>query len=299
MRKLLLIAIFLALMTLFILNASLPGRSVEGCPVGCADSGARTAGPLRIVSLNMLHGFPSFTHLLLRLNLIVDEIERLDADVVLLQEVPWTVRTGYAADFLARQLNYNYLYYRANGNHHLIFFEEGEAILSRFPLKDPLFTELLPKLELFESRVSLGANVITPWGEVMVFVTHLTDKDSIVRGSQAESLRRFVETHRVGPAVVAGDFNSQEDSPQITALASIWADTYRLIHPEEQGLTCCIDNLSDGPGETLEECIDYIFLLPGNWKLVNSERVFDQPFAVAGGWQWASDHIGLMVEIEP
>lgn len=299
MRKLLAIAIFLALITLFILNASLPGRSVEGCPDGCAGSSARNAGPLRIVSLNMLHGFPSFTHLPLRLSLIVDEIKRLDADVVLLQEVPWTVRTGYAADFLARQLNYNYLYYRANGNHHLILFEEGEAILSRFPLKDPLFTELLPKLGMFESRVSLGAKVMAPWGEVMVFVTHLTDKNSSVRGGQAESLRRFIETNRVDPTVVAGDFNSQEDNPQITELANTWSDSYRFIHPEEDGLTCCIDNLSNGPGETLEERIDYIFLLPGNWKLVTSERVFDQPFTVTGGWQWASDHIGLMVEIEP
>jgi hypothetical protein len=70
---------------------------------------------------------------------IAAEIHRLDADVVLLQETPWT---------------------RA----------------SRFPLEDPLFAVLQPRVGFFESRVALGATAATPWGAATFFVAHLIDK---------------------------------------------------------------------------------------------------------------------------
>lgn len=198
--------VILALIVLYASNASRPGRSVEGCPDGCATSLERVAGPLRVVSLNMLHGFPNFTGLGLRVNFIAAEISRLDADVVLLQEVPWTRTTGNVAASLAEQLGYNYLYYRANGNKQLIFLEEGEAILSRFPLKNVVFTELRPRAGLFERRVTLGATAVSPMGEVTLFVVHLTDKDPKVNAGQAQSLKMFVEAYASGSAVVAGDF---------------------------------------------------------------------------------------------
>jgi endonuclease/exonuclease/phosphatase family metal-dependent hydrolase len=297
--KLLVAIVIVAVATLFALSASGPGQSVVGCAEGCAAPVERRAGPLRIVSLNMLHGFPLFKNLALRLDLIAAELKRMDADIVLLQETPWTVRTGYGAEYLAKQLGYNYLYYRANGDHALIFFEEGEAILSRFPLKDPIFIELKPRVGWFESRVSLGTTTITAWGGVTVFVTHLTDKDPVVRAGQMESLSNFVEKNKGEITLVAGDFNSDETSPAIAELAHLWLDTYRISHPADPGLTCCIDNLANGPNEPLEERIDYIFLLPGGGKLVDFESVFDQPFPVASGWQWASDHTGLVAEIEP
>jgi len=297
--KVLILVVILALLSLYVMNASRPGRKVEGCPEECATTVGPGAGPLRVVSLNMLHGFPRFIELQLRLDLIATEIRRLDADVVLLQEVPWTRATGNAADVVAQQLGYNYLYYRANGNKNLIFFEEGEAILSRFPLKDAVFTELQPRAGLFESRVTLGASAVTPWGEVTFYVAHLTDKDSKVNAGQAQDLRGFVEAHTTGLAVMAGDFNAREDSPQIKQLSGVWTDTFRIMHPGEEGLTCCINDLKGSPGEPLEERIDYIFLVHPSGKIIDVEHVFDHPFKVGDGWQWASDHTGLMVEIEP
>ena len=297
--KVLLLVIILVLLALYIINASRPGRGPEGCPEGCATTVEPGAGPLRVVSLNMLHGFPSFKDLKLRLDLIATEIRRLDADVVLLQEVPWTIGTGNAAEVVAQKLGYNYLYYRANGNKNLIFFEEGEAILSRFPFRETEFTELQPRAGLFESRVALGAMAITPWGEVTFYVAHLTDKDPKVNAGQAEDLRSFVEAHTSGFAVVAGDFNAREDSPQIKQLASVWTDTYRAAHPNDKGLTCCIDDLTANPGEPLEERIDYIFLVHVSGKIISVEHVFDHPFKVGDGWQWSSDHTGLMLEIQP
>jgi endonuclease/exonuclease/phosphatase family metal-dependent hydrolase len=250
----------------------------------------------------MLHGFPDFKDLPQRLDLIAAEIRRLDVDVVLLQETPWTTATGYGAAVLARQVGYNHLYYRANGNHRLIFFEEGEAILSRFPLKDPVFAVLQPRAGFFESRVVLGATAVTTWGEIAFFTTHLTDKDPQVNLRQAEALRGFVEAHTRGLAVVAGDFNALEDSFQISALAGRWIDAYRAVQPTDEGLTCCIDDLAAGPGEPLEERIDYLFLVSKtgeSGQVASARRIIERPFPNGRGWQWASDHIGLLVEIEP
>ncbi|HSF81871.1 MAG TPA: endonuclease/exonuclease/phosphatase family protein [Anaerolineales bacterium] len=299
--KFLLPVAILSLLVAFLLNASEPGGAVEGCPLECAVQARRQPGPLRVLSLNMLHGHPDFEHLPLRLDLIAAEIQRLDADVVLLQETPWTRTTGNGARYLAQQLGYNYLYYRANGNRRLIFFEEGEAILSRFPLNNPLFTILQPRPGFFESRVALGASAATPWGEVVFYVTHLTDKDPQVGRRQVESLRDFVEAHTGSLKVVAGDFNAQEDSPQIVDLMTNWTDAYQAIHPGEEGLTCCIDDLVAGPEEPLEKRIDYIFLVAEkgeSGKIISARIAFDQPFPVSSGWQWASDHTGLLVEIE-
>ena len=298
--KYLLPVVLLVLLVAFLLNVSKPGRGVEGCPRGCATAAERQDGPLRVLSLNMLHGFPKFENLQTRLDLIASEIQRLDADVVLLQETPWARETGSGAEYLAGQLGYNYLYFRANGNRHLIFFEEGETILSRFPLKDPVFAVLQPKPGFFENRVVLGATAATPWGAIAFFDTHLSGRTSDVGQGQVESLKEFVEGHADGPAVVAGDFNAREDSPQIVNLSKNWVDTYRSLHPGDPGLTCCNDELTAGPGDRFRDRLDYIFLVPwAGSNLISARRVFDQPFPTQRGWQWASDHAGLFVEIEP
>jgi endonuclease/exonuclease/phosphatase family metal-dependent hydrolase len=292
------LAIGLGLAALYLFNASIPGRRLEGCPAECAAAPERRPGPLRVASLNMLHGFPDFKNLPLRIEVIAAEIRRLDADVVLLQEVPWTLRTGNGAAVLARRLGYNHLYYRAEGNKYLIFFETGQAILSRFPLKDPHFTDLAPQVNLFESRVALSATALTPWGEATFVDTHLTNLAAQKNLGQAGSLLAFVKALPAGLKLVAGDFNAREDSPQIRLLPAAWIDAFRELHPDEPGLTCCIDDLNAGPEEPLEERIDYQFLAGTGGRIVRAELVFNQPADLGGAWQWSSDHIGLLVELE-
>ncbi|RME44733.1 MAG: hypothetical protein D6791_12515, partial [Chloroflexi bacterium] len=273
-------------------------------PEGCATAGPRRAGPLRVMSLNMLHGFPRFEHLGDRLDLIAGEIKRQDADIVCLQEVPWRPGLGNAARYLAEETGLNYVYVRANGNRWTILFQEGEAILSRYPLRDPGFAELMPRAGFFEHRVVLAATAATPWGDIRVFVTHLTNGEPAINRAQATSLMSFVETSGGGPAIVAGDFNAKEDSPQIQALAGRWVDTYRAAHPADVGYTCCVDDLTGRSAASLDERIDYLFLVPGEGlttRVVDSRRILDQPVQMGQGWQWASDHVGLLstIEIEP
>lgn len=58
---------------------------------------------LRVMSFNMLHGFPKFASLEERLELTAAEIRRQDADLVLLQAVPWTLQGRDGAIFLAER----------------------------------------------------------------------------------------------------------------------------------------------------------------------------------------------------
>ncbi len=288
----------LLLIAVWVLNASRPGSRAEGCPEGCATLGPRSEGQLRILSLNILHGFPRFEHLDARLDLIAAEIRRLDPDVVCLQEVPW--HWGSAARNLADRTGLNYLYLRANGNRWTILFEEGEAILSRYPLRDASVTELQASAGPFEHRVALQATAVTPWGDLRVVSTHLTHGDPAVNEAQAASLIAFVAAGNMGaPAVVAGDFNARDDSPQIQALqAAGWIDTYRTAYPNDPGHTCCTDDLTD-PDQALDKRIDYIFLVPGDQDIgvADSRVVFDRPWPGGEGWLWVSDHAGLLTTL--
>ena len=294
----LLLAALVLLIAMWVLNASRPGARAEGCPDGCATASPRTDGPLRVLSLNMLHGFPRFAHLSDRLDLIAFEIQRLDPDIVCLQEVPW--HWGLAAQHLAERAGLNYLYLRANGNRCAILFEEGEAILSRYPLRDATPIELEPAAGFFEHRVALQATAATPWGDLRVVSTHLTNGDPAVNEAQTASLIGFVSGIESGaPAIVAGDFNARQDSPQIGALyAAGWIDTYRAAHPGDLGLTCCVDDLTD-PDQALDKRIDYIFLVPGDGALqiTGSGVVFDRALPSGDGWLWPSDHAGLLTTL--
>ena len=286
------------LLTAWTLSASRPGGRAKGCPTGCVTAAQRVEGPLRIISLNVLHGFPRFAHLSQRLDLIAAEIRRQDADIVCLQEVPWTLRLGSGAKYLADRTGLNYLFLRANGNRWAILFEEGEAILSRYPLRDSAVVELTPAPGPFEHRVALHATAVTPWGDLRVYATHLIAGNPGLNEGQAAALQSFVAATGSGPAVVAGDFNATDDSPQIQALAAVWIDTYCATNPTDPGLTCCIDNLA-AQTDPLEERIDYLFLVPaGRARVVSSRKVLDQPAWVGNAWQWASDHVGLLTTIE-
>ncbi|MBK6431119.1 endonuclease/exonuclease/phosphatase family protein [Candidatus Amarolinea dominans] len=292
--------IALAALALWMMNASQPGAAVEGCLAGCATATRPDDGCVRIVSLNVLHDFPHFAFLPQRLDLIAAEIRRLDADIVLLQEVPWTWRGGLGAAYLGQASGLNHAYLRANGNRWAILFEEGEAILSRFPLRDVRFTELRPREAPFQHRVALSAVVDTALGPLRVVSTHLANQNPAVNQEQASALAHFVAA-QPGPIIIGGDFNATADSAAIRALQPAWVDSFAAVRPDDPGLTCCVDDLTAPPDEPLEERIDYLFLTPGPasaWRVRASQRLFTAPQLTPAGRIWASDHIGLWLVLE-
>lgn len=283
----------------WVLHVSRPGTEVEGCPHGCATAGPGDERFLRVLSLNVLHGFPEFEDLAPRLEAIAAEIREQAVDVACLQEVPWTPQLGSGAEVLARTTGLNHIYVRANGNRYAILFEEGLAILSRYPLKDPAYFELEPSAGLFEHRMALRATAATPWGDVDLFVTHLTHGEAEINQGQASALRGLVSSAGDNPALVAGDFNATEDSAQIQDLARGWVDLYRAANPGLAGLTCCVDDLHQGPEEALEKRIDYLFWVPRGTGSpeIRARTVLDEPFSWDGGWLWPSDHLGVVVDL--
>jgi len=299
-RRLAWLLMALAALALWMLNASQPGAAVEGCLDGCATATRPDDGSVRIVSLNILHDFPRFAYLPQRLDLIAAEIRRLDADIVLLQETPWTWRVGSAAAYLGRATGLNYGFLRANGNRWAMLFEEGEAILSRFPLRDVRFTELRPREAPFQHRVAVSAQVDTTIGPLRVVSAHLANQNPTVNQEQAATLAHFVAA-QPGPIIIGGDFNATADSAAIRALQPAWVDSFAALRPDDPGLTCCVDHLTAPPDEPLEERIDYLFLSPGPasaWRVRASQRLFTAPQRTPAGWLWASDHIGLWLVLE-
>jgi endonuclease/exonuclease/phosphatase family metal-dependent hydrolase len=105
-----------------------------------------------------------------------------------------------------------------------------------------------------------------------------------------------------GPAIVAGDLNARETSPQIQLLANGWIDAHLVASSAGGEATCCFDELTKGPGEPLTKRIDYLFIVPGtgaeSLRPASAQRVFDKPFPVGDGWLHASDHAGLLVEVD-
>jgi len=86
-----------------------------------------------------------FEYLEERKALILTELDRLAPDVILMQEVPvLRKRESQIGPWLAESLGYFLVYARANGRAAWIGFEEREAVLSRFPIREVQRHVLLP-----------------------------------------------------------------------------------------------------------------------------------------------------------
>lgn len=258
--------------------------------------------PLSVLNFNMLHGFPDFATLPRRLTLLQDQLTSLQPDIILLQEASWRPEIGYTAQRLAGD-QYAWAYARANGNHALIRFEEGLAILSRYPLHDVDVYELKPQACPFEHRIVLHALAQLPQGDLHLFVTHLTHREASINATQAASLYRYVESMAGNePALIAGDFNASPEEPTIRQLEG-WLDLFAQAHPDLPGYTCCLpDDPETVPYASPYERVDYIFYRPGAGKvtltLEDIRLIFDQPIESADGPLWLSDHFGVLTQLK-
>jgi len=217
---------------------------------------------LTIISSNLYHGWPKQDTLLARLSSFVRLVEEQHADIVLLQEVSRT--PGFKTDqWLSERLGFAYVYARANG-HHGIGFEEGVAVFSRYPLHSPHLKEFSNKLNPFVRRIALGVFTDTPQGTLPFFSVHLGIMPQ-ENAAQIVDLRDWVSGIAGElPAFIGGDFNTHESTPQIGYVQTKWIDTYRCLHPEQDGTT---HQLNWPWGAVMHRSrLDYIFHKPGNTK---------------------------------
>jgi len=277
---------------------------------------------IRVVTLNLLHGAPipgarrARSSLSARLDWTGQHLKEASPDVVLLQEASITPQVGNTAEILARQLGMEFIYARANPSPALrpmgvlrklarpLAFEEGPAVLSRFPIIAHRVHRLSPRSRLFERRLALEVVLEGPLATFSVFSVHLTAGAAASRARQVAALIRAVEAApHPHPHIVGGDFNAEEHTHEIRALTEIagWLDSFRHIHGE--------DVIGHTWGQRLAETaatagrrIDFLFSAPSrdeHWGPHHSRLILDRAFPDSGdGVLWASDHYGVLTDFE-
>jgi endonuclease/exonuclease/phosphatase family metal-dependent hydrolase len=245
---------------------------------------------ITVMSANLWHDWPLRRRLSDRLEAFAQLVESEGADVVLLQEVMRSARFC-ADDWLANRLGMAYAYTPANGDENAIGFEEGLAVFSRFPILTPQ-CKLLGKRSNFFHRLALGAEVKSPFGNLLAISVHLGLLQRRNR-TQWSDLQSWVTDMAGGrTALIGGDFNVPEGTDQIRQAQELWIDTFRLINPKQNATT---HELRMPWGASFRRRrLDYIFLQPGPtfWTVLEA-RHLETPDGSH------SDHRAVMARLMP
>ncbi|HUP23429.1 MAG TPA: endonuclease/exonuclease/phosphatase family protein [Thermoanaerobaculia bacterium] len=232
---------------------------------------------LRVVSYNVLHGYPRFTNQEARFSGLAQALEQLSPDVALFQEAWCTQRHGCLINRLATGqgpfVGYHLAYAPVNGSLRLIGFEEGLAVASRWPIERVTVDVLRPRERPWRRRAVLQVTLRLD-GETWTFATaHLADRDAGARRAQASSLATRLPA--AGTLVLGADLNDPRGSPTVSALDARglepllggardhllvrelpvgWAVTEArwLLAPDETGSPAGLGPISDHPAAWLE-----------------------------------------------
>jgi endonuclease/exonuclease/phosphatase family metal-dependent hydrolase len=144
----------------------------------------------------------------------------------------------------------------------------------------------------FVRRIALGAFIDSPYGSIPFFSVHL-GITPYENAAQIINLREWVsEITGPRPAFIGGDFNSHETTPQIRYAQGKWVDTFRHVHPENDGTT---HELYWPWGGLLRRSrLDYIFLKDSlkNWQVLDAQHL-DSPEGSH------SDHKAVITRVMP
>jgi endonuclease/exonuclease/phosphatase family metal-dependent hydrolase len=272
------------------------------------------ADTVRVVTFNLLHGGPwsgligNGADLNERLELVVEQIAALRPDVVALQEASVGGKRGNVAERLGRALGIERIHAPTTSQvfgigwldrtiTSAIRFNEGPAVLSRFPIVGSEIVALPRCANRLFPRVLLRVEVRTPHGPLDFYSTHTSRDDC--------QLRRVAELvgARRGPlpAIVAGDFNTRENADAyVELLGAGFVDAFRAVNPDAAGPTS--RQQVDAVRSTVSRRIDFVFVVPGANgapRVRESRVVLDVPRRRADGTTlWPSDHYGVLAVIE-
>ncbi len=215
---------------------------------------------IAIMTANLWHDWPRNRKLKERLKCFVELVKEESADILILQELTRT-QEFKADEWLSDQLGMAFVYSRANGHAAEIGFEEGLAIFSRFPIGKPRLAQLSDQKNPFYRRIALGASVHTHSGIFLAFSAHLAINSRKNR-TQFSRLKTWVDDQSGNvPAVIGGDFNAREQSPQIRYAQNSWSDSFREINPQDEGYTHELQ--WPWGGNIKKSRLDYLFLRKG------------------------------------
>jgi endonuclease/exonuclease/phosphatase family metal-dependent hydrolase len=231
---------------------------------------------IRLLTYNIAHARGLGLHQSLRsrmrirsqLRRIAALIQRLEADVVALQEIDENSRWNGSFDHLAYLSEHTGLPFAVHGvnnrrNHALFHANYGNAVLARFPIAHH---ENLPfGRQLLGEKGVLFAEVDTPAGRLPVVNVHMHHRSRASRLKQAAHLMEFLSTQRrargaawrTGP-IVCGDLNNPAHTPDATAMLLGYFeqfDNYQLVPKGAGGVP-----LRTFPSLWPARALDYIYL---------------------------------------
>jgi endonuclease/exonuclease/phosphatase family metal-dependent hydrolase len=247
-----------------------------------------------------------------RRTVLVDGFARLRPDVVGFQEAVHDTTYDQAADVLGPEFHVVHQTVGRFGDH------TAATIASRFPITalHEIDLRITPRTNDFAAITLIAEIDAPPPIGPLLFVNHLPSwKPELEHEREVQTARaaRAVEERAGGRHVVlAGDLDATPDAASIRFLrgrqsldgTSVhYIDVWAQMHPDDPGLTFTPSNplvMEESP-VTLEEPrrIDYVFVRGGErgptLRIDACERIFDEPV----GGVWASDHFGLVADLEP
>jgi len=275
---------------------------------------------LRVATINIWNKSGPW---LARLPLIRRELERLQPEIVGLQEVlrfrpdaaldaPLTAENDQLTE-IASGLGYQLAYSAASDYGHGLKF--GNALLSRYPISAERSFQL-PGSESGETRSLLYACCQTPHGSLPVFVTHLNWKfhQGSIRQRQVVFIaERVAELSPIAgpdlPPILLGDFNAAPEADEIRFLTGLCALAGKTVYFADAWAFA-----GEGPGYTYDRRnhyaakarepsrrIDYIFVRGPDRRFrgepLRAELAFNLAEQDGAEPVWPSDHFGVVADL--
>ncbi|MBF6023743.1 endonuclease/exonuclease/phosphatase family protein [Lysobacter niastensis] len=254
---------------------------------GDAESPSRDADALDIVTLNLWHDQGDWPR---RQPLIVDTLRRLQPDVIVLQEVLQDTGLPNQAGELARQLGYQWHFVSVDPPGRTRRY--GNAILARKLLAHGE----QPLRPADDYRIAGWVRAEIHGRPLNVYAVHLnfSDATGATRAQQISDLLAFVDATRGdAPAVIAGDFNTTADRPELAPLRTGYFDAYEARHPAAK--TNAAEYVTLNPHyHAAPQRIDLVFAQRDTFTPLQSQRILDRP---GEDGLWASDHFGVQARL--
>ncbi|MEH6422104.1 endonuclease/exonuclease/phosphatase family protein [Pseudomonas sp. CGJS7] len=248
------------------------------------------AVPVNVLTLNLWHDKGDWPK---RRALIVEQIERLQPDLIALQEVLQRPGLRNQAEDIAEATGYQARFVSVDPPQAERRY--GNAILYKPPASAQQTKNLEP---LSDYRTAAHASKIfdAMHAGVDFYATHLhNERDGgDIRRRQIASLLEFIDaTQNNGGVIVAGDFNSDADSPELNALRARYRDAFAQFQPKLAADPKRATTLN--PAYLPAQRIDHVFYDPKRFDVLDARIVLNQ----ARDGVWASDHFGLFVRLRP
>lgn len=260
--------------------------ALSGLPVAAS---ARTTDTLTIVTLNLWHDQHDWPK---RLDVILAEMRRIRPDLLCLQEALQNPNLRNQAETLGDSLGCHVQFASVDGPERPKRY--GNAILTPHRVVAGGSRNLEPA-----DDYRAVAHVRFEWGgrTIDAYNTHLhhTPEGGAIRATQIRHLLAYVDSTRGGgPAVIAGDFNTELGTPEMNLVTARYLDAFHAVHPKATRAEAVTFNKRFGPDPG---AIDHIFVERKAATRL-TPLACDVIFRTVGPDSvWASDHFGVVAKL--